>query len=980
MSTVTIIQPGSSETFKDVDCIFEFLTGHFRRWPIAAKLYCDDKLLKTECYADLELIEGLKGSFEVVIEPQGVVAAVSAVGLGAAALRRGSGRDTSAANFTPTQVIANQVDEEQTQSNNRITGQRNETRTARRIPDIYGQVRAFPDKIFPDYVSAGSVISCYWIGKGEFEVADFQVDGEPVETSLESYGIEIYGPGKQPNTHEPDVLLGSEISEPLAFYKTIYDHENGGPWPTTEESVISVAYNFEGSGPSLPLRVSFIRISDQATTSTDTDIIPDQDALTFENPYAGQPTEVQFMLVGFNREPDVLYTEEEYGATIGFPRFFNGELVEYDSSVHGGTDADGNLPVRMQGEIIEQTITEAEIAEIVPCEDVDFGNGTMVYVKSSTQLNDQFSLLATRKIPCLENDLSFSEPKATRDAASIFVAAAIDQDIGRLQLTDLDLRGIRDSVDEVIARFGDERASYFSYTFDDVNLSFEDTARIIAEAVFCTVSRLGNIIELRFETEQTIPSLLFNDFNKLPNSEEREFVFGNEKNYDSVRLSYFDQVSGEELSLTVPEDFSGNIPKSIRTIGIRTKFQAYFHAHREFQKLMEQSLSIKFDTTSEANLLSINDLILVSDSTISIAESGKVVSIDENLLGISKPVILSPLKQYVIFVQSKSGEVLKRMVSQNEDRSFVILDQPIVEDELSIDPDNFARATYTIVEDSDSDLDLFLVTQKSVGEGLVISIEAVNYTDSYYSRDRDFIEGLFVDTEDSTITTFGATAPIFNHIRPNNFFIYVTPLPSLFNVDFEARDINGDNIIYSIEGADAGRFRLDDENKLRFITPPTTDNPQDTNGNNFYEIIAVASDGTLERRVPLTIAVADSSFEFFGIDRTENLPPIAPYFENLTDGQVALVQENVTGSFFTVRSFDPNGDTVQYFIIGGSDAQFFQLNSNTGELSFENSPDFESPLDSNADNIYDVRIRITDGFQFREATLSVQVTDENEGL
>ena len=437
-------------------------------------------------------------------------------------------------------------------------------------------------------------------------------------------------------------------------------------------------------------------------------------------------------------------------------------------------------------------------------------------------------------------------------------------------------------------------------------------------------------------------------------------------------------MSGEELSLTVPEDFSGNIPKSIRTIGIRTKFQAYFHAHREFQKLTEQSLSIKFDTTSEANLLSINDLILVSDSTASIAESGEVVSIHENLLEISKPVILSSLKQYVIFIQAKSGEVLKRIATQDTNHSFIVLDQPIAENELSIDPDNFARATYTIVEDSDSDLDLFLVTQKSVGEGLVLSIEAVNYTDEYYSHDRDFIEGLFVDTEDSTITTFGATAPIFNHIRPNNFFIYVTRLPSIFNVDFDAKDINGDNITYSIEGADAARFRLDDDNKLRFVSPATTDKPQDTNGNNFYEIVAVASDGELERRVPLTIAVADSSFEFFGIDRTENLPPIAPYFENLTDGQVSLVQENVTGSFFTVESFDPNGDTVQYFITGGSDAQFFQLNPTTGELSFENSPDFETPLDSNADNIYDVRIRITDGFQFREATLSVQVTDENE--
>ena len=972
MSKVTITYPDQSDVYDNVDNVVEFLYQQFKLWPKGAKLKFNGKEQKLDTLEDVVALETLKGHFEVFVNPLG-----SSSGSNFNSIRRSSNRETSAVSLTMPQIFAAQTQSDmETQANNRILGQRNENRTARRIPDIYGQVRSYPDKIFPDYISGGYVVSVYWVGKGEFNVADFKIDDELISESSE-YGIEVYGPHKNPNTHEPDVLFGTPIAEPLSLYRPIYSQESGGSWPVTEASNISVAYNFEGEGPSLPLRVTFTRVSDQTATSTDTPIDPGESALSFVNPYAGQPTEVSFELVGFNREDDIVYTNEEYGALIGFPRFFEGQLIEFDPNVHGGIDPlTGQLPVREQGAIIEQEITESEIAEIEVCEDIDFGDGTMLYTRSKLQFNDMLNLLAIRRIPFLNDDLTFTEPIGTRDAASIFVAAAIDPNIGRMQLEDLDLRSIRDSVNQAITTFGDNRASFFSYTFDDINLSFEDIADIISEAVFCNVSRVGNVLEMSFRGNQQIPSLLFNDFNKLPNSEDREVVFGNENDYDSVNLSYFDQVSGEEVQYIVPEDGSGNITKDINTVGIRTRFQAYFHAHREYQRLIHQSLSVGFSTTSEANLLRVDDLIVVSDSTQSISVSGEVSSINESVLGV-RPVTLDESREYVIFIQSKSGQVLKRMITGQLSPSLIILDSEITEEELSLDRDNFARATYTITEDSESDLDLFLVTRKTIRDNLVIELEAINYSPEYFARDADFIEGVFTDTDDSSVTTFGATAPIFRHIRPNNFFTYNTNLPSIFNVDFSAYDVNGDDIIYSIAGEDAALFELDDNNRRRFRTPPVTVSPTDADGNGFYEVIATISDGTLTRTNPITIGVADSSFTFFFNDRVESLPPIAPYFSNLTTGQVSLVQENVTGSFFTVQGFDPNGDPFSFLIVGGADAQFFSL-SQSGELSFNTPPDFETPLDSNADNVYHVTIRISDGSLFRDATLNVQVTDQDE--
>ena len=58
---------------------------------------------------------------------------------------------------------------------------------------------------------------------------------------------------------------------------------------------------------------------------------------------------------------------------------------------------------------------------------------------------------------------------------------------------------------------------------------------------------------------------------------------------------------------------------------------------------------------------------------------------------------------------------------------------------------------------------------------------------------------------------------------------------------------------------------------------------------------------------------------------------------------------------------DPNGDSLSYSIVGGSDQSQFSINSTTGSLEFMVPPDFENPLDSNLDNTYEVIVEANDG-------------------
>ena len=90
------------------------------------------------------------------------------------------------------------------------------------------------------------------------------------------------------------------------------------------------------------------------------------------------------------------------------------------------------------------------------------------------------------------------------------------------------------------------------------------------------------------------------------------------------------------------------------------------------------------------------------------------------------------------------------------------------------------------------------------------------------------------------------------------------------------------------------------------------------------------------------------------------------------------VSENQTG-VTTVSATDPDaGTTLTYSISGGVDAGKFQINGNTGVLSFKTAPDFENPTDSGANNGYVVKVRASDGALHDEQTITVNVTNVNE--
>ena len=67
-----------------------------------------------------------------------------------------------------------------------------------------------------------------------------------------------------------------------------------------------------------------------------------------------------------------------------------------------------------------------------------------------------------------------------------------------------------------------------------------------------------------------------------------------------------------------------------------------------------------------------------------------------------------------------------------------------------------------------------------------------------------------------------------------------------------------------------------------------------------------------------------------------------------------------TSAYFDdIAADDPDGDALTWFISGGADARFFQIDK-FGSLSFKSARDYNAPKDADHDNRYDVIVGVKD--------------------
>lgn len=436
-------------------------------------------------------------------------------------------------------------------------------------------------------------------------------------------------------------------------------------------------------------------------------------------------------------------TKSSRAATIKATPTFTGRCQARARRI---TDAD----LSYKGSVIDE-IKWRDVYSMSPVVETDFGNVTTVqsitYATSGalTIKDRKLNMLVTRKIPLRVSGSTFTANNfATNRVDEIISAICLDPYIGNRNVAELDFDNIYDTVSEAETYFGTDLAVSFSHTFDNDNLSFEETVSSVCGAVFCTPYRRGNVIKLSFEKETENSTLLFNHRNKLPGSETRTVNFGYNNDNDGVEFEYTSPDDDAVVTYYLPENQSAINPKKVESVGVRSRVQAHFHAWRIWNKIRYQNISTEFDATQEADLLIIEDRILVADNTRPNTQDGEILSQNGLSVQTSQPLTFETGVSYVAFLQLSDGTVENIPVTAGSTEYEMVLDRaPRLP--LAIDPEFYAVTTYIIVGNTDVRPIAFLVAEKNPKDNFTSTITAGNYDDRFYEHDTDFINNIIAE-------------------------------------------------------------------------------------------------------------------------------------------------------------------------------------------------------------------------------------------
>ncbi len=150
----------------------------------------------------------------------------------------------------------------------------------------------------------------------------------------------------------------------------------------------------------------------------------------------------------------------------------------------------------------------------------------------------------------------------------------------------------------------------------------------------------------------------------------------------------------------------------------------------------------------------------------------------------------------------------------------------------------------------------------------------------------------------------------------------------------------------------------------------------DENGEATFTI-GISADQKTEGTENFTVSIGEKTKSISINDTsTDEIKPLitGPSGNAGSETSKKTINENTT----TVHTFTAN-ETVTWLLNGGNDPTFFSINSTTGQLTFNNAPDYENKLDSNANGIYSIYIKATDSSgNLSNQWVEITIADVNE--
>lgn len=408
-----------------------------------------------------------------------------------------------------------------------------------------------------------------------------------------------------------------------------------------------------------------------------------------------------------------------------------------------------NKNTSFEGTVVDE-VKWRDLYAVSPLHQDNFGDVTIcrlrqVATTGALSLKERkLNMRVCREIPLRTSGSNFTtDLHPTRRADHIFSAISLDPYIGARAKAEMDFDNIYNTIQGVVSYFGTELCAQFCYTIDSDNLTYEETASMVASAVFCNAYRRGNIVRLFFEKKTDQTTILFNHRNKIPDEETRTITMGTESDYDGIEYEYVSPVDDAVITKYVPDRDTGTAKKYQKheSVGVRNTVQAHMQAYRLYNRLIYQHVSAEFDATQEATLLLPGYRILNADNTRTVTQDGEILSQDGLILHTSQKMNLDTTKRNFAFLQLRDASVQSIQVLPGPvEKSMLLTQAPRLP--LVLEDDAFARTTYTVAADTEVDADLFLVTELDTNDNFIVTVMCVNYDDRYYQNDTDYKNGI----------------------------------------------------------------------------------------------------------------------------------------------------------------------------------------------------------------------------------------------
>ena len=424
------------------------------------------------------------------------------------------------------------------------------------------------------------------------------------------------------------------------------------------------------------------------------------------------------------------------------------------------TTAPGPVRVRMRrtsdydygfkGTIIDE-IKWADLYSVSPVTKTDFGNKTTI--QTVTQANARATAVKTRQLNCIAsrllptyNGTTFSGAfdatgrltsgtiAATSKLVDIFSAVAVDPKIGNRNLAnDIDLvqiYGVQQQLDA-----WNIKAGQFNYTFDSDNISFEETAVMIANAGFCIAYRQNGKIRFSLDQLQANSAAIFTHRNKKPDSETITRKFASDAEYDGVEFIYTDPDSNHTETIKLPLDGSYTKLKKFEIPGIRSFTQAWFRANRDYYKIIGQRQTIETTTTLDACSLLPNSRISIVDNTRFKSYDGEIVDQSGLEITLSREVAFTAGQPHSVVLMRRDGSLQSITAAAGSAANKVVLQYAPSEALVTTYGADGIRTIFSFAADITRGSQAYLVQELDITDSQYVTVKAVNYSDFYYRAD-----------------------------------------------------------------------------------------------------------------------------------------------------------------------------------------------------------------------------------------------------